>query len=133
MAELDHTIVHIRFSGVNLDPKKVGELLGFIKSKSTRSTVKRLKSGRVVWSIELESNENLPLEKKIEALLAEFTNEISVWKQVTENIRADIFCGLFLDEWNCGFELTTRLMKELSDRNLKIGFDIYSPTDLKPE
>lgn len=110
-----------------MDPMQVGELLRFKESEPTRSTVKRLKSGRVIWSIELETNENLSLEKKIEALLAEFTNDVSVWTQAMENIRADIFCGLFLDEWNQGFELTSKLLKELADRNVKIGFDIYAP------
>jgi hypothetical protein len=68
----------------------------------------------------------LPLEKKVEALLGEFTKEINTWKRATEYIKADIFCGLFLDEWNQGFSLTPLLMKELSDRNLEIGFDVYS-------
>jgi hypothetical protein len=49
--------------------------------------------------------------------------------QATVNINADIFCGLFLNEWNQGFELSSKLLKELSTRNLKIGFDLYSPTD----
>ncbi|MFZ6030495.1 MAG: hypothetical protein ACOYYS_22540 [Chloroflexota bacterium] len=42
---------------------------------------------------------------------------------------ADIFCGPFLDNLNEGFELSPALMKRISDRNLKIGFDIHSPTD----
>jgi hypothetical protein len=126
MAELDNTRVSIRFSGKDLDPKKLGEFLGFIESESTESTVKRLKSGRVLWSIRLQTNETLPLEKKVEALLGEFTKEINTWKRATKYIKADIFCGLFLDEWNQGFSLTPLLMKELSDRNLEIGFDVYS-------
>jgi hypothetical protein len=129
MAELGNTMVSIRFSGKDLDPKKLGALLGFIESESTEMTVKRLKSGRVVWSIRLQNKEFLPLEKKIEALLGEFTKEINTWKRATEYIKADIFCGLFLDEWNKGFSLTPPLTKELSDRNLEIGFDVYSPTD----
>jgi hypothetical protein len=129
MAELDHTIVSIRFSGKNLDSKIIGESLGFIESETTESTIKRLKSGHVIWSIRLVNNETLPLEKKIEVLLAEFTKETYIWKHATENIKADIFCGLFLDGWNRGFNLSSNLMKEISDRNLEIGFDIYSPTD----
>jgi hypothetical protein len=129
MAEVDNTTVSIRFSGKDLEPKKLGEILGFIESESTESTVKRLKSGRVVWSIRLQTNETLPLEKKVEALLCEFTKEISTWKRISEYIQADIFFGLFLDELNQGFSLTPSLMKELSIRNLEIDFDVYSPTD----
>ena len=129
MAELNNTVVSIRFSGKDLDPKKLGEMLGFTRSDTTPSTLKSLKSGIVVWSIQFETNETLSLEKKIEALLEKFTSEIPVWLCATKNVKADIFCGLFLDEWNQGFNLTPSLLKKLSDRNLEIGFDIYSPTD----
>jgi hypothetical protein len=129
MTELDRTIVSIRFSGQDLDPKKLGEVLGFIESETIESTIKRLKSRVVVWSIKFKNNETLPLEEKIEALLTRFTNEINVWKHATKDVKADIFCGLFLDGWNEGFSLSSNILKEISDRNIRIGFDIYSPTD----
>jgi hypothetical protein len=129
MAELDRTMVSIRFSGQNLNPKEFGEMLCFIESDTTESIVKRTKSGIVHWSISLKNNETFPLEEKIEALLARFTNDINVWMRATESVEADICCGLFLDGWNRGFIFTSNLMKEISTRNLDIGFDIYSPTD----
>jgi hypothetical protein len=129
MAELDHTIVSIRFSGKDLDIQKISELLGYMESESTRSTFKKVKGGDVVWSIQLKNDDTLDLEKKIVTLLAKFTPEINKWKLETYNIKADIFCGLFLDGWNQGFSLSSILMKEISDRDLKIGFDIYSATD----
>lgn len=129
MAELDRTLVSLRFSGQDLDPKEFGETLGFIESKRTETTIKRSKSGIVHWSISLIDNETIPLEDKIESLLAVFTNDIDVWIKATEKVEADIFCGLFLDGWNRGFTLTPNLMEKISTRNLEIGFDIYAPTD----
>jgi len=38
----------------------------------------------------------------------------------------DIFCGVFLDDWNRGFDLPPQVLKMLSDRGITIGFDIYS-------
>ncbi len=104
-------------------------MLGFSESEFTESTVKRMKSGIVYWAISLNNKEIIPFEEKIEVLLARFTNDINVWMHVTERVKADIFCGLFVDGWNRGFTLTTNLMKKISIRNLEIGFDIYSPTD----
>jgi hypothetical protein len=127
--ELDHTMVSIRFIGKDLDPERQGELLGFTETERTRSTIKRRKGGVVVWSIAYEDNEAASLEKEIAALLALFTKDKKAWAQATENVKADIFCGLFLDEWNQGFGLPARLLKELADRNLEIGFDVYSPSD----
>jgi hypothetical protein len=129
MSELDHSVVSLRFSEINLDPKIIGELLGFIQSETTVSTIKRLTDGRVVWSIRYTGEEMIPLEKKIEALLTNFTTDIRTWNHITDITKADIFCGLFLDGWNQGFTLTPRTMKILSGRNLEIGFDIFSPTD----
>jgi hypothetical protein len=129
MAELDRTIVSIRFSGQGLDPKELGEMLGFIEAETTKSTIKRLNSGNVIWSIRFEAKDTSSLEEKIEALLAIFTKEIYAWIHATENVKAEIFCGLFLDSWNQGFSLTPNLIREIADRNLEIGFDIYPPTN----
>lgn len=129
MTELNNDIVSIRFSGIDVDPIKLSELLGFIESESTKSTIKRSKKGVILWSIMLQNNESLSIEKKIEALLGEFTKDLNVWKNVTDSINKDVFCGLFLNQWNQGFSLSPSLMKELSDRNLEISFDVYSTTD----
>jgi len=127
MSSIYKTIVSIRFYGKNLNPKEVERLLGFRGAVPFESTIKNLRDGDVVWTIRLENDE--PLENKIETLLHQFTNEIYLWKQIPEHIKADIFCGLFLEEWNQGFDLTPKIMSELSLRNLEIGFDIYSPTE----
>jgi hypothetical protein len=128
--ELDHTLVSIRFIGKGLDPERQAKLLGFAETESTRSTIKRRKSGVVVWSIaDKNDNEAASLEKKITALLDLFTKDKNTWRQATENVSADIFCGLFLDGWNRGFGLPAKLLRELAERNLEIGFDIYAPTE----
>jgi hypothetical protein len=129
MSELDNSIVSIRFVGKNLDTKIISEQLGYIESNLTETTVKKLRNNNIIWGIRLAGKDRMSLENKIMMLLGEFTKDILIWRQVTESIKADIFCGLFLDEWNQGFDLTPDLMKEISDRNLEIGFDIYSPTD----
>jgi hypothetical protein len=129
MAELEHTTVSIRFAGKDLDPVRLSELLRFTRTVTTQSIVRSRKNGTVIWSISYEGNEKLSVVEKIEALLAMFTKEKSAWAQARENVKADIFCGLFLDGWNQGFGLTPELMREISDRNLEIGFDVYAPTD----
>ena len=129
MTELDNSMVSIRFVSKNLDIKMIGDQLGYVESNLTETTVKKLRNNNIVLVIRLAGKDRMSLENKIIMLLGEFTKDIIIWKQVTEKIKADIFCGLFLDEWNQGFDLTPNLMKEISDRNLKIGFDIYSPAD----
>jgi hypothetical protein len=36
---------------------------------------------------------------------------------------------LFIDNWNEGFALSPTTLRKISERNLEIDFDIYSPTD----
>jgi hypothetical protein len=129
MSELDNSVVSIRFIGENLDSKLISEQLGYVESTLTETRIKKLKNGIIVWRIRLAGKEKIPLETKVMMLLGEFSKDINAWKQITERIKADIFCGLFLEDWNQGFGLTPTLMKEISDRNLEIGFDIYSPPD----
>ena len=45
--------------------------------------------------------------------------------------KVDMFFGLFMDAWNEGFDISSNMLKKLSDRNIKISFDIYSSTDDK--
>ena len=82
-----------------------------------------------VWSVGYHESDANDLEKKIKTLLGWFTNDITVWKEISEKFRGDFFCGLFLDGWNEGFDLSNELLKELYERNLSISFDIYSPTN----
>ncbi len=100
MPEVDNSIVSIRFVGKNLDIKIIGERLGYAESDLTETTVKKLRNNNIVLVIRLAGKNRMSLENKIIMLLGEFTKDIIIWKQVTESIKADIFCGLFLDEWN---------------------------------
>jgi hypothetical protein len=129
LGELDRTAVSIRFSGIDLDPKKLSEILCFVESNKTETTIKRTKKGIINWSISLNNKKSISLEEKIEELLTNFTADIEIWARVSECFDADIFCGLFLDSWNEGFILTPKLLNEISNRNLEIGFDVYSSTD----
>lgn len=81
MSNIGKTVVSIRFCGKDLDPKRIGELLGFTESEPFETIVKRLKSGRVVWTIGLGNDD--PLEKKIETLLAQFTDESKLTQVAT--------------------------------------------------
>ena len=75
-------------------------------------------------------SDNVILEEKIEQLFGKLTDNLDIWREITQSVEgADIFCGLFIDEWNEGFTLSTPITKKISDRNLEIGFDIDSPTD----
>jgi hypothetical protein len=130
MPPIDRSLASIRFSGKGLESDEVPKMLGgaFSGKPELRQTYKRVgKKG--VWSLTFEESDETELENKLQFLLDQLTDDISIWKTLTAKYRADIFCSLFLDGWNCGFSLSARLVKEIADRSLEIGFDIYSPTN----
>ena len=130
MSEVDRSTASLRFIGEDLEPNELSNRLKFLPSEETAfPIVKNKKEIITVWSVSCCESDRNRLEKKIETLLSWFTNDITVWKEISGKYRGEIFCGLFLDGWNRGFELSSELLKMISDRNLLIGFDIYSPTD----
>lgn len=58
-------------------------------------------------------------------LLAGLPSDLALWQSLTNAYRVDIFCGVFLETDNRGFEISPEVSRLLADRNLKIGFDIY--------
>ena len=71
-------------------------------------------------------SEKAEVEEHIEALLGSLTNDMDEWSSLQERFSATIFCGLFLDQYNEGFELSPRVAQALAERGLVIAFDIYS-------
>ena len=136
MSDIGRTRVSLRIVGVDLIPEEISNLLGCFPTMSAEAgdadprskyEARTVKVG--FWHLGLDEEDSSVLDKKLEELLNSLTNDLEVWKQITSRFRVDIFCGLFLDSFNEGFELTPSLLKRLAERNLKIGFDIYSYSD----
>jgi hypothetical protein len=79
------------------------------------------------WLLNGTKPELTDIEEQIGALLSLVTQEIEVWRRLTGEFDADVFCGIFLEDCNRGFSLSPDITAKLSQRGLEIGFDIYSP------
>jgi hypothetical protein len=137
MADISRSRVSIRLCGSELNPEKITQLLGCeptSAAKTGEKIIKRNGQERVVktgfWHFSYGESDDVIIEEKIELLFGKLTNNLESWQEATKNLDlADIFCGLFIDNWNEGFTLSQSTLRKISERNLKIGFDIYSPTD----
>ena len=58
-------------------------------------------------------------------LLTHLTDDLAIWRSLTVRFRADIFCGLFLNEMNEGLDLQPSTLLAMGVRNLALGLDIY--------
>ena len=135
MTEIDRSSVSIRFIGENLDPDELTRALGYPPAESIRPKFHTITRGsksqppKGIWSVSYGESDGTDLEVKIEFLLGKLTSDLTVWNDITSKCDGDVFCGLFLDGWNRGFELSPDLLIKLANRNLRIGFDIYAPVD----
>lgn len=84
------------------------------------------------WMLKTKLGKKTPLPDKIEDLIEKLTADLKVWAAINRRFSVDIFCGVFLDEWNRGYELPHALVKKIADRGLRIGFDIYGPATPVP-
>ena len=78
------------------------------------------------WILDSRISEKAEIEDHVESILALLTSDHDEWASLTERFSASILCGVFLDQYNEGFELSPRLCKALANRGLVIAFDIYS-------
>jgi hypothetical protein len=137
MSNISRSTVSIRLFGVKLDPEYLTQCLGCSPTSAAKTGEKITKPNgktRIVkmgfWHLAYGASDAVILEEKIELLFGKLTDNLDVWKEITESAEgADLFCGLFIDRWNEGFILSPSIMRKISDRNLEIDFDIYTPTD----
>ena len=54
------------------------------------------------------------------------TDDIAVWQGLTARFRADIFCGLFMEDGDEVISLRPETILAAGSRGLLIGFDVYA-------
>lgn len=111
---VDKIKVGLRVIGDSLDPNEVTKLLGCEPTKAKGN-----------WILDGKLPPTDDFEVQIENLLASVTDDLSAWKALADKYRIDIYCGLFLKDINRGCDLSSKIIKALSERNISICFDIY--------
>jgi Domain of unknown function (DUF4279) len=129
---VDRVCAFLRFFGDDLDPEEISRALGrqatsaFRKGDELPGRYHRIaRTGS--WLLDAPPSDPPDPEESIKGLLAWLSPDLELWRSLTERFAADIFCGLFLNEFNRGFALSASLTRALADRNLVVGFDIYGP------
>ena len=131
MAAIARVRASLRVFGDSLEPEEVSALLGHQPTRCHRKGDKCGPHGASVeptgaWILDSRTSEKAEIEDHVESLLAILTSDHDEWASLTERFSASILCGVFLDQYNEGFELSPRLCKALANRGLVIAFDIYS-------
>jgi hypothetical protein len=135
MAALRETTMTLRFFGDDLDPDDVTARLGCSPTFGAKKgslwitkggTEKVARTG--FWRLIAKDRTPGDLNAQISELLANCTNDLSKWTDLTARFEASIFCGIFMLESNEGADLSPASLKSLGLRNLRLSLDIYDPT-----
>jgi hypothetical protein len=135
MGKLEKTAVSLRITGQSLQPDEITSLLGCQPTRAAKTgdtishpngRTRLIKTGFWHLRSEIDANE---LDKKIEGLLAQLTDDLEVWDHIARTCRLELFCGLFMGAWNEGFSLSAELITKLGQRHIELGCDIYGPVD----
>jgi hypothetical protein len=130
--QVDRVCVALRFFGESLMPEELTRLLGCQPTEARRKgdIIPDKRYHRVAstgtWRLAGTEPETTEIEEQIAALLAAVTSDLEIWRRLTSEFDADIFCGVFLDDCNRGFSLSSHIMQLLSERGIEVCFDIYS-------
>ena len=135
MSEIHKSKVSLGIYGDKLDPSELTKLLnctptvqakkGDLRPGENLDGSKRIMPiGR--WILDNELPDTTEIAIKIGHLLTKVTADISIWQMINQKFSSRIFCGIFMDSRNEGFGLSVALLKSLSERGLKIEFDLYN-------
>lgn len=131
MAAIARVRASLRVFGDALEPEEVSALLGHEPTRCHRKGDKCGPHGVSIeptgaWILDSRISEKAEVEDHVESILALLSTDGDEWASLTERFSASILCGLFLDQYNEGFELSPRLCKAIASRGLVIAFDLYS-------
>lgn len=131
MASIARARASLRFFGDDLDPDEVTRLLGAQPSDSYRSGEEILGKATTriaptgAWFKQSELPPEAELDSHIRSVLDPLTSDLDIWRSLLDRFSADVFCGVFLDHINEGFELSPATSAALGARGLPVAFDIY--------
>lgn len=135
MAALHETTMTLRFFGDDLDPDDVTARLRCSPTYGSKKdglwitkagTEKVARTG--FWRLVSENRTPGDLNAQISELLANCTDDLSEWAELTARFDASVFCGIFMLESNEGTDLSPAILESLGLRNLRLSLDIYDPT-----
>jgi hypothetical protein len=129
--EVDSCSVCIRVYGDDLNPDAVSALLGCVPTSACRKgdihrgkKYDRVeKQGR--WLLALDHVRGVRLDDLINQVLDRLTNDLAVWRTLTDRYKVDLFCGVQLELWNRGLGLSPGTLLRIGERGLELGIDIY--------
>lgn len=69
------------------------------------------------------------LEPQLKKLFLGLTPDLAIWKRLASQFRTRFVISAWVRSWNRGLEIEPPLLREIADRQLSLGVDIYVDYD----
>ncbi len=131
MACLARSRAALRLFGHDLRPDEITALLGAPPTSShlRGAENEHARKPRVWptggWILAADDRQPANPDGQIAQILDQLTDDIAVWRSLTERFKVDMFCGWFMDECNEGVSLSANTLRSLGDRGIFLDVDIY--------
>ena len=136
MSQVHYTVACLRLFGEDLELDEITHILRCAPTAAQRTgEVIRYQSGRerIVkcgnWRLDANRAEPEDINGQVRWLLSQVESDLDVWKRLTQQFEADIYCGVFMKGSNEGFSLAPDVLALLGQRGIHLGFEIYSDID----
>lgn len=130
---VDETRVTLGIHGDDLDPQQVSEWLGCPPTSAHRRGDQRQRgvppwpSGAYLLTVEGKAPEGP--DDLLASLLAQITVDPGIWSRLNAQFTVRITFGVFISQWNRGFELSAEAIDRLNAIGAHVGFDLYADLD----
>lgn len=137
MGAFEYSQATLRIFGDDLIPEDVSNLLGAKATKSKKKGDEEVgkSSGKVriaktgSWHLHTEKREPEDLNAQIDEILSQLTSDLAIWEKLCQSYKVDMFCGLFMGNWNDGLSLSPETMLALGQRRIVLSLDMYRGSD----
>lgn len=136
MARLYKAVATLRIVGDDLIPSEISMLLGAeptISREKGKEWLTPRGDRRIAitgqWHLHASDAEPENINAQVAELLGKLTPELSVWNKLSAHFEIDLFCGWFMQESNEGVEISPLTLKNLGERGIMLGIDLYGPDE----
>ncbi len=130
---VDRFAVSLLLYGEDLDPEEITRRLGVEPQTAglagSRMSPRAAPLTRGVWGLKREDSAPATPGAALAALLAPLPRDAALWADLSSRFEIRVSLGLFLEEWNRGFELPADLVRRIGELGASVGCDIYAPDD----
>lgn len=69
------------------------------------------------------------LDAQLRELCAQLPSDPEIWQQLGDEVERSLFCGLFMEETNCGLSIEPSTLERIARLGARLDLDVYAPTE----